>query len=127
MQIVRTIVWVVITAVLVGFIAMNWDRAPVNIWPTENGYLHFEWPVGVIALLFFLLGLLPMWLLHRAGKWRLNRRIASLENTVRATAVANAVPPATLAPPAQSAPFPTSTQLDALSPDDSPATGKTDP
>ena len=71
MQIVRTIVWIVITAILVAFIAMNWDHAPVNFWPTGDGYLHLEWPVGLIALVFFLLGLLPMWLLHRAGRWRL--------------------------------------------------------
>ena len=98
MQLVRTFVWIVITALLVAFVAMNWVRAPVNIWPVQEGYLHFEWPVGVIAILFFLLGLIPMWLLSKAGKWRLNRRISSLENTMRASA-----PPPPLA---------TSTQLE---------------
>ena len=110
MQIIRTAVWIVITAVLVAFIAMNWDRAPVNIWPTETGYLHFEWPVGVIALIFFLLGLFPMWLLHRAGKWRMARRITSLENTVRANTIAatpSAPPPAIPAdPPVNETPAP---------------------
>ena len=99
MQVIRTIVWIAVTALLVAFIAMNWERAPVNIWPLEAGYLHFEWPVGVIALIFFLLGLLPMWLLHRAGRWRWTRRMSALENTVRATAV--------------QPPVATSTQLDA--------------
>ncbi|MEO6092786.1 MAG: LapA family protein [Novosphingobium sp.] len=88
MQLIRTLVWIVITAILVGFIAMNWTRAPVNFWPLQSGYLHFEWPVGVIALIFFLLGLAPMYLLHRAQGWRLKRRISSLENTVRATSIA---------------------------------------
>lgn len=94
MQIVRTVVWVLITAMLVAFMAMNWDRAPVNFWPLEDSYLRFEWPVGIIALFFFLLGLVPMWLAHRAGRWRLNRRISALENSVRATAaVANVTSP----------------------------------
>ena len=101
MQVIRTIVWIAVTALLVAFIAMNWERAPVNIWPLEAGYLHFEWPVGVIALVFYLLGLLPMWLLHRAGRWRWTRRMSALENTVRATAV--------------QPPIATSTQLDARS------------
>ena len=92
----RTVVWIVITAILVSFIAMNWERAPVNFWPLEDSYLRFEWPVGVIALLFFLLGLVPMWLLHRAGRWRLNRRISALENSVRATAAAAPVASAVL-------------------------------
>jgi uncharacterized integral membrane protein len=95
MQIARTGVWIVLTALLVAFIAMNWERAPVNFWPLETGYLHFEWPVGIIALVFFLLGVGPMWLVHRAGQWRMQRRISSLENSVRITA---APPPATSTP-----------------------------
>ena len=101
MQIIRTLIWVTITATLVAFIAMNWESAPVNIWPLEEGYLYFRWPVGVIALVFFLLGLLPMWLLHRAGRWRWQRRLNSLENSVRATANV------------QNPPLATSTQLEA--------------
>ncbi|HKX80281.1 MAG TPA: LapA family protein [Novosphingobium sp.] len=86
MQVFRTVIWIVVTIVLVAFIAMNWHKAPVNFWPLEEDYLHFEWPVGVIALVFFLLGLLPAWLVHRATRWRLNRRIASLENNLRVVA-----------------------------------------
>jgi putative membrane protein len=85
MQVVRTIVWIVITAMLVAFVAMNWEHAPVNFWPLQNGYLRFEWPVGFVALFFFLLGLVPTYLLHRASRWRLGRRIASLENNLKAT------------------------------------------
>lgn len=108
MQIIRTVIWIAITALLVMFIAMNWERAPVNFWPLETGYLHFEWPVGIIALVFFLLGLLPMWLLHRAEKWRLNRRISMLESNVR-TAAAAPLPP-----------LATTTQLDAAQAEASP-------
>jgi len=109
MQIIRTVVWIAITALLVAFIAMNWTRAPVNFWPLADGYLHFEWPVGVIALVFFLLGLLPMWLLHRAGQWRLQRRIAMLESNARTAAAALASP----APP-----LATTTQLEAAKPEE---------
>ncbi len=82
MNIIRTVVWVTITAFLVAFVAMNWGKAPVNFWPIENGYLHFDWPVGFIALVFFALGLLPMCLLHRALNWRLTRRISTLESSL---------------------------------------------
>lgn len=96
MRVIRTLVWIVITALLVAFVAMNWEKSPVNIWPVEGGYLHFDWPIGFIALVFFLLGLTPMWLLHKAGAWRLNRRISALENSVRMVAP----PPVTAAAPA---------------------------
>jgi lipopolysaccharide assembly protein A len=63
------------------------------IWPggTDNDFL-FEWPVGFMALVFFLAGFVPMWLYHRGVKWGLNRRIAALENAARVSAV---VAPAT--------------------------------
>jgi putative membrane protein len=98
MQIIRTIVWITITAVLVAFVAMNWDQAPVNFWPLDNGaYLHLQWPVGLIAIFFFLLGATPVWLLSQAGKWRMNRRLAALENSVRAV---TPTPPQTAQPDA---------------------------
>jgi uncharacterized integral membrane protein len=106
MQIVRTIVWVLVTIILVAFIAINWEQVPVNFWPLEDGtYLHFNWPVGFVAIVFFLLGLLPMWLLHKGTKWRFNRRISALENSVRS---------ATVSTPSA---FTTSTQLDAAAAD----------
>lgn len=88
MQIIRTIVWIAITALLVAFIAMNWTKVPVNFWPLEDrNYFHFEWPVGVVALVFFGLGMAPVWLYLRAVRWRLNRRIANLENSLRANSL----------------------------------------
>lgn len=86
MQIVRTVIWIVVTILLVSFVAMNWTHVPVNFWPLSDGYLFLEWPVGVVAIAFFLLGMLPMWLLHRAARWRYHRRISSLENSVRLAA-----------------------------------------
>ena len=86
MQFIRNIAWIIVTALLVAFIAMNWTPASVNFWPLENGnYLHVDWPVGFVALLFFILGMVPVWLYARAIRWRLNRRITSLENTLRTT------------------------------------------
>lgn len=90
MQIVRTVAWIVITAILVAFIAMNWTKVPVNFWPLDDGnYIHFEWPVGVVALLFFLLGMVPAWLYLRAVRWRMGRRIASLENSLHASSMSS--------------------------------------
>lgn len=95
MNIIRTVLWIAITAILVAFIAMNWAKVPVNFWPLDDGnYIHFEWPVGVVALLFFGLGMLPVWLYLRAVRWRLNRRIATLENSLRASSMPSMTAPA---------------------------------
>jgi lipopolysaccharide assembly protein A len=101
-KVIRTISWVVLAAIWLAFLVLNWGQpVQVIIWPLEATYLQFVWPVSVIALVFFLIGLVPMWLFYRAARWRWQRRIASLENSLRATA---------LQPP-----IATSTQLDALS------------
>jgi uncharacterized integral membrane protein len=114
MQIIRTVLWIVITAILVAFITMNWTKVPVNFWPLDDGnYVHFEWPVGVVALLFFLLGMVPVWLYLRAVRWRLHRRIASLENSLRASSLPSAVTPA-------ADPAPSSASLEAPLPHTSP-------
>ena len=99
MQILRTALWVLIAVIVSSFVWMNWHKSPVNLWPLEAGFLHVEWPVGIIALVFFLLGLIPTWLLAKAARWRLHRRIATLDNTLKA-----------LTP---TPPLATSTQLDA--------------
>ena len=113
MHVMRTVVWAIISAILVAFIAMNWTDASVNFWPIEgeNKYLHFEWPVGFIALVFFLLGFLPMWLLYRARLWQMQRRISGLENSVRAAAAVAPPPdlPAAQDPALSDAPTPDST------------------
>jgi uncharacterized integral membrane protein len=100
MQVVRTLVWVLVTAVLVAFVAMNWTKAPVNLWPLDQGYLYVNWPVGLIALVFFALGLVPAWLLHRITRWRLKRRIGQLESTVSLVSTASPVSAAAPVDPA---------------------------
>lgn len=90
MQVIRVIVWVIVSAALTAFVAMNWETAPVRFWPLGNGdFLRFDWPIGFTALFFFLLGLLPTWLVSKAGRWRLSRRINTLENSIKATSASN--------------------------------------
>jgi lipopolysaccharide assembly protein A len=99
-KVIRTLSWIVLATLWLTFLILNWgEPVQVIIWPLEAAYLQFAWPVSVIALVFFLIGLIPTWLLYRAARWRWQRRMASLENSVRATA---AQPP-----------IATSTQLDA--------------
>jgi hypothetical protein len=55
-----------------------------------------ETKIPALVIVSVLLGLLPMWLLHQGSKWRLHRRISSLE-TAHRTAAANT--PTTTPPP----------------------------
>ena len=92
MQIVRTIVWVLLLAALLVFSAFNWKPVEVKIW---EGLL-VETKIPALVVIAFLVGLVPMWLLHRASRWNYDRRIASLESAARASAMAAVPPPAPL-------------------------------
>jgi hypothetical protein len=81
MQIFRTAVWVVLLIALLLFSVNNWTTVNVKIW--ENLILETKLPALVVVSI--LLGLVPMWLAHVAGRWRYARRINALENTVRAS------------------------------------------
>ncbi|MEP3422116.1 MAG: LapA family protein [Erythrobacter sp.] len=95
MQIVRTIIWVVLAAFVVMFVLTNFGEPQrVKIWPSENP-IGFDWPVGVIALVFWLVGVIPTWLYHRGVKWSLNRRIRSLEASIKSNALAHRPDPGT--------------------------------
>ncbi len=87
MQIIRTIAWVLLALVLLVFSFNNWDPVEIKIW--ENLVLETKKPALVIIA--FLAGLLPIWLLYTGMRWRLTRRIKSLETAIRSTVVA-AVP-----------------------------------
>ena len=100
MQIVRTIVWVVILAALLIFTAFNWNPVEVQIWTN----IVLETKIPALVIVAFLLGLVPMWLIHRGTKWRLKRRIAALESAARANATAAAATPVVTEPVAPTRP-----------------------
>jgi lipopolysaccharide assembly protein A len=75
MQIVRTVLWVLLAVAMVLFAIANWSPVEVRVWST----LVLETRLAALAIAAFLIGLVPMWLIHRAVRWRLTRRIATLE------------------------------------------------
>lgn len=79
MHAVRLILWLVVLAVIALFAANNWTPVEVLIW--EGIVLETKLPA--LMLFFFLLGFLPMWLVHHGTRWRFRRRIRSLENATQ--------------------------------------------
>jgi hypothetical protein len=89
-QILKTGFWVIIAVALALFAKANWITPPdltgnghvvVKLW----GDLQLYTRLPAIVFFSFLLGLLPMWLLHQATKWRLHRKIESTERALVAT------------------------------------------
>lgn len=104
MQFIKTLFWVILAVVLVVFAANNWSPTSVLIW--EDVRIDTKLPVLVIGA--FLIGFVPLWLIHRTSKWRLSRRIKTLEAAARPTpaptAATSTAPKTPPAPATQSKP-----------------------
>lgn len=85
MKIIRTIIWVLAAVGFTVFAAYNWNRVELKLW--QN--LVLETPLPALVLVVFALGFVPMWAVHRSVTWSQNRRIRSLENSLKNTALAH--------------------------------------
>lgn len=96
MGILRTIIWVVLTAVLVIFAMANWRVVTVTIWPGWEA----ETKLPLVILGSFLIGMVPMWIALRTSRWSLKRRLEGSERQLAdMRALANRpVEPAPVAP-----------------------------
>jgi uncharacterized integral membrane protein len=95
--ILRTIIWVLLTAVLVIFAMANWLAVTVTIWPGQ--VLDTKLPVLILAS--FLIGSVPMWIALRTTRWSLKRRLDASERQLadlRAMAARPAEPASAPAP-----------------------------
>lgn len=92
MQFLKTLFWVVLAVVLVLFASVNWVPVTVHLW----GGLEADVKLPALLMAAFLLGFVPMLVLHRARLWGLHRRLESQERQFAATQ-APTVPPASTA------------------------------
>ena len=99
MQFLRTLFWVVIAVVAVIFAFNNWTQVTVNLW----GGLRVDAKLPILLLVAFLVGLVPLFVVHRAMRWTLRRRRDNAERS-RAELRGPIVTDATLAAPGD--PFP---------------------
>jgi len=86
MQFLRTLFWVVVAVAAVAFSYNNWHNVQLSLW---GGLLA---DVNLPLLIFgaFLLGLLPPYILHRATRWSLRRRLEAAERQLAEARLAEA-------------------------------------
>lgn len=89
MQFLRTAFWVVIAVALAFFCMANYVPVTVRLW----GDMVIETKLPVLLIVAFLLGALPFWVMARATRWRLKRRLDSSERALAAATAAAAPPP----------------------------------
>ncbi|EKU73269.1 MULTISPECIES: lipopolysaccharide assembly protein LapA domain-containing protein [Sphingobium] len=99
MQFLRTAFWVVIAVALAFFCMANYVPVTVRLW----GDMVMETKLPVLLIGAFLLGAMPFWIMARATRWRMKRRLESTERALVAAtasaAPATPVTPATVTTP----------------------------
>jgi len=73
MKFLRTLLWVVIAAVVAMLAARNWRDVKILLW----GDLQADIKIPVLMMIMFLIGLVPAWLVYRARYWRRVRSTAA--------------------------------------------------
>ena len=89
MQFLKTLFWVAVAVILVLFASVNWDTVTLDLW----GGLQADVKLPVLVLAAFLLGFVPMLIVHRARLWGLKRRLEILERQSPVIATPAAPPP----------------------------------
>lgn len=96
MQFLKTAFWAVLAVVIALFSYANWKPAEISLW----GDLLIVTPLPIVAIVSFLIGVVPMWLLHKATHWSMRRRLDSAERALASVKPAYPSPP----PPLSSGP-----------------------
>jgi hypothetical protein len=82
MSFLKTLFWMTFLIGFTIFAINNWQPVSMKLW---NGlWLDSKLPAVIAAS--FLIGYLPLWIWHRSVRFRLNRRIATLESGARTMA-----------------------------------------
>ena len=88
MQFLKTLFWVALAVVLVLFASVNWNAVTLNLW----GGLQVDIKLPILILIAFLLGLLPMLVVHGTRLWTMRRRLEAHERQVAVSSYAPAPP-----------------------------------
>jgi uncharacterized integral membrane protein len=88
MQFLKTLFWVALAVILVLFSSVNWTPVTIKLW----GGLEADVKLPALVLFSFLLGFIPMLIIHNARLWTLKRRLDAHERQAAAMAHSTPVP-----------------------------------
>ncbi len=82
MSFLKTLFWVIFLVGFTVFAINNWQPVSMKLW---NG-LWLDSKLPAVMGASFLLGFVPLWIWHRTVRYRLTRRIATLESGAKTMA-----------------------------------------
>ena len=98
MQFLKILFWVALAVILVLFAQVNWTVVTLQLW----GGLEADVKLPILVLFSFLLGFVPMLIVHKARVWSLKRRLDA--HVRQAAALATPAPTSPAVPATAPAP-----------------------
>ncbi|MEO8548130.1 MAG: hypothetical protein ABI422_07170 [Sphingomicrobium sp.] len=71
MQFLKTLFWVLLAVFIALFASRNWFDVTLSLW----GDIQVDIKLPVLMTVMFLLGFLPLFLVHRTRLWTFKRRL----------------------------------------------------
>jgi putative membrane protein len=71
MQFLKTLFWVLLAVFIALFASRNWFDVTLNLW----GNIQVDIKLPVLMALMFMIGYLPVFLVHRTRLWTIKRRL----------------------------------------------------
>lgn len=96
MQFLKTLFWVMIAVIAVIFSYRNWTPVTINLW----GGLQADIKLPILLLIAFLVGFLPWYILHKATRWQLRRKLDAAQRALAEARATGATDPAATTTPA---------------------------
>ena len=94
MQFLKILFWCLLTFLAAIFTYGNWDLVEIHLW---SGLIA-DVNLPLLLLVTFLVGFLPMLIVHHAVRWRLRQRLATCERALADLRIAPPLPIAAGAP-----------------------------
>jgi lipopolysaccharide assembly protein A len=88
MRFLKTLIWVTVIVGMVVFAVNNWVPASIKLW----GGLWLDSKLPALMIGSFIAGFVPLYIWHRGAIWRMRRRIAHVESTMRPNSTSASVP-----------------------------------
>lgn len=90
MQFLKTAFWVVLAVAIALFCKANNRPTEIKIW----GDIIWETRIWFPILIAFLAGAVPFWIISRASRWQMKRKLESIERALAAATAAASPAPA---------------------------------
>ena len=71
MQFLKTLFWVLLAVFIALFASRNWSDVTLNLW----GDIQVDIKIPALMTVMFLVGFLPIFLVHRTRLWTIQRRL----------------------------------------------------